>query len=989
MKITPFLICFLVLALNSQPAFSQQWQVLDKKFETLQAEKKYHEALVVAEKTIETAEKEFKIDSREYHKSLKNMAESYQGLEQWDNALEYYKELMRREISRIAKIDLTMSSTIQSIISLYGYLYDKKSATSVYQQATTRLSQLEQVDNTIYTELSDYYTRVVMSQAPPTVAQAVEMTSRLTGADLSSMNEYAAEYSQDKTIQQGQRQSPSSAADQGNSSLQQLVDTCAKNKQYSNFSGGIESCKELYDLRKKMGLQNTIEHARTCYDLGYFHMLSSKYQGSIEYYQEGIELWERNGFGKNEEYVEALYNVSASLQVNQEYDKGETLLLKAEKVAVGLDSNKNSLYPGILAMLAAIQRVHGDYAVAEKTYDRYRDYYRAKNDTSPAVWLNYYLGVGFVYEALGKWQEADRVYLLYNKASIDLINELFKYVTLSSEKKVALSFVGFKYNQDFYYSYCRKRKKHNPQLIDQMYNNELLEKGLVMRTLKRKTERILNSGDPRLISDFEQWLNVRKKLAKLSLLPVSDRRESAADLETKAAQLETSIQAKLLDGDLKRETLKLDWQDVQKKLLVNEAAIEFVKFQEFDINKQEWTDKILYGALIIRPGYEHPRLVNLFEQDEFQQFLDDTREPSPFEQVRRMYTWLPGKYNGQYKGDTLYKHVWSPLEPHLEGVKKIYYSPTGLLHKISFSAIPIAEKKTLIGKYNLQQLSSTGLLTEQRPSFYFSKEDQALLFGGILYDLEANMLKPGAKKQTKEKSELFIRDRSFDWTRSGSTGGAWPYLAGSLEEVRQIDTLLSSSGRKSQLMTREDALEERFKQTGKSHPAIIHIATHGFFFPSQREKKKERMVGLQANDQVDPDEAFKRSGLLFAGANNTWLGKHLADGLEDGVLTSYEISKLNLTKTKLVVLSACETGLGDLAGGEGVYGLQRAFKLAGVDNIIMSLWQIPDTQTAELMNSFYSQWLGGKDLHEAFHTAQQLMAEKYEPYFWGAFVLLE
>jgi len=109
----------------------------------------------------------------------------------------------------------------------------------------------------------------------------------------------------------------------------------------------------------------------------------------------------------------------------------------------------------------------------------------------------------------------------------------------------------------------------------------------------------------------------------------------------------------------------------------------------------------------------------------------------------------------------------------------------------------------------------------------------------------------------------------------------------------------------------------------------------------------------------------------------------------NGVLTSHEISKLNLRKTKLVVLSACETGLGDLGGGEGVYGLQRAFKLAGVDNIIMSLWQIPDIQTAELMNVFYSEWVGGKELREAFHTAQQLMSEKYEPYFWGAFVLLE
>ncbi len=737
-----------------------------------------------------------------------------------------------------------------------------------------------------------------------------------------------------------------------------------------------------------MGQQNSIEYARTCYDLGYFHLLSSKHNGSIQYYQEGIDLWERNNFERNEEYIQALYNLVLSLQVNQKYDSVENLLLKAEKIAVGFVTGNESLYPGILAMLAELQRKKGDYAAAEKTYGRYHDYYTAGENSNPAVWLNYYLGLGLVYEGLGKWADADDVYLQYNKATIELINESFKYVTVSSEKQVALSFVGFKYNQDFFYSYCQKRGEYNAKLIGQMYNNELLVKGLVMRTLQRKMLQIYNSGDQKLINDFEEWIDVRQKLAKLSLLPMGDRKESVAGLESKIGQLETRIHATLLGSDFSKESIKLNWQDVQQELLPDEAAIEFLQFQEFDIISQKWTDRVLYGALIIKAGNEHPQFVNLFDRDEFQQFLDDTREPSPFDQVRRMYTWLPGQYGGQYKGDTLYRLVWEPIESHLEGVKKIYYSPAGLLHKISFNAVPIAENKTLIGKYNLHQLSSTGLLTEGKSSFFFSKEDQALLFGGIVYDLESAILANNTKDE-KGKSRIFIRDRSFDWTRSGDIGGSWPYLKGSLKEVQQINVLLNSNGRLSQVITNENAIEERFKEVSKSHPQIIHIATHGFFFPSQKEKKKERMVGLQNNDQVDSEEAFKRSGLLFAGANNTWLGKYLPDGNEDGVLTSYEISKLNLRKTKLVVLSACETGLGDLGGGEGVYGLQRAFKLAGVDNIIMSLWQIPDIQTAELMNLFYSEWVGGKELREAFHTAQQLMSEKYEPYFWGAFVLLE
>jgi len=594
-----------------------------------------------------------------------------------------------------------------------------------------------------------------------------------------------------------------------------------------------------------------------------------------------------------------------------------------------------------------------------------------------------------VYEKLGKWQEADKVYLQYNMATIDLVNESFKYATLASEKQVALNFVGFKYNQDFFYSYCLKRQGHNPELIDQMYNTELLVKGLVIRTLQKKTQRIQNSGDPQLINDFERWLTVRQKLAKLTLLPVSDRRENVADLEMEIARLETGIHAKLLDDGFGEDSIKLDWQDVQQKLSANEAAIEFLQFQEFDIVNQEWTGSIRYGALIIRPEFKHPRFIKLFAQKEFQQFLDDTREPSPFDQVRRMYTWLPGKYEGKFKGDVLYNLVWKSIDSHLEGVEKIYYSPAGILNKISFNAIPLAENKTLINKYDLHLLSTTGLLSQQRSPVYFSKENQALLLGGIVYDLEAKTTDLGAGEVKDEKSDLFIQDRSFDWTRSKENGSSWPYLQGSLEEVQEIDTLLKASNRKTELLTAEDAMEERFKRAGKNNHEVIHIATHGFFFPSQSKKKKERMVGLQSSEQVDPDEAFKRSGLLFAGANNTWLENYLPEGREDGILTSYEISKLNLSKTKLVVLSACETGLGELGGGEGVYGLQRAFKLAGVDSIIMSLWQIPDVQTAELMKMFYSEWMDDKDLAEAFHIAQQRMSEKYESYFWGAFVLLE
>jgi CHAT domain-containing protein len=135
-----------------------------------------------------------------------------------------------------------------------------------------------------------------------------------------------------------------------------------------------------------------------------------------------------------------------------------------------------------------------------------------------------------------------------------------------------------------------------------------------------------------------------------------------------------------------------------------------------------------------------------------------------------------------------------------------------------------------------------------------------------------------------------------------------------------------------------------------------------------------------------------RSGLILAGANHAWAtGKPLRPGMEDGILTAYEISQMNLSNTELVVLSACETGLGDIQGNEGVYGLQRAFKIAGAKYLIMSLWQVPDKQTSLLMTTFYKKWLEEKmKIPAAFRAAQKELREAgLDPYQWAGFVLVE
>jgi len=190
-----------------------------------------------------------------------------------------------------------------------------------------------------------------------------------------------------------------------------------------------------------------------------------------------------------------------------------------------------------------------------------------------------------------------------------------------------------------------------------------------------------------------------------------------------------------------------------------------------------------------------------------------------------------------------------------------------------------------------------------------------------------------------------------------------------------------------------NASEESFKAlSGNNSPEIIHLATHGFFFPDpKKQKRKDDLLFQQLNDSpyTRADNPLMRSGLLFAGANTVWTGDEIPGYLEDGVLTAYEVSGLNLFNTKLVTLSACETGLGDIQGTEGVYGLQRSFKMAGVDYLIMSLWQVPDKETQEFMTLFYKNLTSGQPIAEAFRNTQKTMHKKYEPFYWAGFVLLQ
>jgi len=466
--------------------------------------------------------------------------------------------------------------------------------------------------------------------------------------------------------------------------------------------------------------------------------------------------------------------------------------------------------------------------------------------------------------------------------------------------------------------------------------------------------------------------------------PLAEQTE-LTELENQADKLDKELTQKSQLYKQSQEALQVKWQDVQKGLKENEAAIEFVSFKYYS-NKSIYTDSTLYYALVLKKNAAYPELIPLFEQRQLDSLFTVSKK------VNQLYTYqlshdvdkTPTKELNY--GEKLYRLVWKPLEGSLQNIKSIYYSPAGSLNKVAFAAIPVDSTLLLSDKYELYQVTNTREIINRNSQSSSAK--QAALFGGIQYELTetvASQVQPIATATMSLRS-VFVPDS----TTTRSTG--FGYLRGTADEVNTISQNFTKNGFTCQLFTGTAASEANFKKLSEKNTDIIHIATHGFYLPVEDTKQKDfRFMGLNDNHRnVIYHNPLLRSGLALSGANRVWKGDTIPNTWEDGILTSQEISQLNLTKTDLVVLSACETGLGDVKGSEGVFGLQRAFKMAGVQTLIMSLWKVPDMQTSQLMQGFYKYWLGGMSKHDAFKKAQkEVRALNPNPYYWAAFIMLD
>ncbi len=754
--------------------------------------------------------------------------------------------------------------------------------------------------------------------------------------------------------------------------------------------GNQEKAEPLYleakSIREKALGKEHPDYATSLENLSTLYHKMGNYEKAEQLSLEVRSILEKALGKEHPDYAWCLTGLAILYMNMGNYEKAEPLYVEAKTIFEKALGKEHPDYATSLNNLAILYMNMGNYEKAEPLYVEAKTILEKALGIESPPYAQSLLNLADIYEIQNRFAESAP--LLTQKFALDQVR-LSKAISFLSERELASYTATFQTDGERLESYVLARLtpramgaevKQLGTLPALIYDHALFYKGFLLTAAAQLNA--TSDGTPESKEMSLSLKSYRRRLAAEYAKPIAERK-NVAELEEKANLAEKELARTVTAYTEAKRQVK--WEEVTSTLKKDEAAIEFVSF---NVNFPKMTDITMYAALLLKPGSKQPQFIPLFEEKSLDSLLHSKSERKA-DYVNSLYTLVDrGAIAIEAPKKSLFEILWKPLEKELANVKTIYFSPSGLLHRINLDAIPISETETLADKYQLIELNSTRQLVI--PTQLKNVNNDAALYGGIQFEQDSTVQNIEPLTASRSRGEL-----SFNSIDSTLRGGTWNYLAGTDREVNTIDKVMQISGVKTSVKKGYEATEESFKNLGSntsSSPRILHIATHGYFFSDPKSNSQKSVV----NSQTEPvfkisDHPMLRSGLIMAGGNAAWQGKQTLEGREDGILTAYEISQMNLSNTELVVLSACETGLGEIQGNEGVYGLQRAFKIAGAKYLIMSLWQVPDKQTSLLMTTFYKKWLEIKmSIPDAFHAAQKELREVgLDPYQWAGFVLVE
>ncbi len=872
---------------------------------------------------------------RDYAWSLHNLGSLYLDMGYYEKAESLYQQAMQIREKNPGKLSVDYGYSLNHLAILNMHLGNYKKSEQLHLEALHTFQQVYKNNHPdiawVTGNLGNLYERMgIMSKAEDYVLQTLEIRQKIFGKN--------------------------------NSDYAFALTALGRILQYKGEYKKAEECfLESQTIREKVYGINTIDHVNCLANLAFLYdeMNSDKAE---QFWLKSYSLSDSLKFQDPENFAKNLLDLGSFYLNHQDYLQADHYLSLASQRISDIFGKHHALYANVLDNLTELNIV--------------------KKNFKDAITLS---------------KESSTIHKqeLLNARSHLSENELGQYLN------------RFKYKLNLDYILAGSISEY----AEYAYNNTLLYKNFLLQNVKRISN--IHSKDSSEIVLLKDLKSYQRALGMEFEKPI-DRRTQIKKLQQNIEKIEKNLASRvtLFDKDQKEPTCK----DLQKLLSKGQAAIEFIRYESILDSNAIYPQ---YAALLIKYGSDQVQFISLCNEKQLSELINfESARKSDF--VNELYSIRQrGASRLQKEKLSLYACIWKPMENYLSDIQTIFVASSGMIFRINLDAIPIRENIVLADQFHLINLQSTKQISSALKRSKLNNKD-AILFGGLEYtdSSSINSRDQNSLDNTRRKAT------TIDSKDEESDDEYWEFLPGTEREVSVIEKILMNSGFKTQKLIGFNGTESSFKKLGslnRESPALIHIATHGYFYSDIDRNNSTSEVSNQdsadtnvLNDQPigtskirstnqnelgkKSESIFKisehpmlRSGLILSGGNPGWKGNQLLDDQENGILTAYEISQMNLSNTELVVLSACETGLGDIQGNEGVYGLQRAFKIAGAKYLIMSLWQVPDKQTSLLMTTFYKEWLeNNMDIPDAFHAAQKELRDSgLDPYQWAGFVLVE
>ncbi|HPE97525.1 MAG TPA: tetratricopeptide repeat protein, partial [Chitinophagales bacterium] len=968
----------------------------------------YSSALPLYQKSMEIRRNVLGNHHPDFAISLNNLAFIYKCIGEYDTALPLYQESLKINYQTYGEHHQEYAISLDNLAGLYQALGEYDSALPLYQQA------LEIRGNVLGEQHPDYATSLNnlasffrllnnFDLALPLYQQALEIRGNVLGdshpqyvmslSNLASLYQDLADYSSALPLYQKSMEIGKNALGEKHPDYALILNNLGNlYHEMGDYASALPLYQQALEIRGKVLGELHPDYATSLGNLAGLYQDLGDYSSALPLYQKSMEICKRTYGNQHPAYALSLNNLAVLYQLIGDYTLALPLYQESHSIYKKIFGTQNLDYAMSLNNLSVLYQYVGDYSSAlpliqesieirrQILGDMHPDYgmslnnlavlYESTEDYSSAI-PPYLESLEVIKKTYGDRHPKSALILTnlglcyYNLGEINLADSfLLCAIDIYLDRaKMSSRFLGEQQQKKYWNKYSELLQLIQSFCVDgssltaqrPLILNMLLEsQSYILKEKTRLNLEVSSSSDSAVIKLYNEYLLKGQTLFAIESLPFADRKIDSDSLRKIVMQLEEQLtlvgSEKLNIQHLKPPT----WEEISTNLNPDEVAIVYSHFNYYTLN--DWTDMQVYVAYVITPGCLAPSLVPLFEEKWLTTLLDSAR----------------GDLNALYSydrvdsyGDDLWRLIWKPLDSFLLGAKHVYFSATGLLNGINLTAIPngIDEKNLpMLVNYDMYQFINIGSVLD---SILIRKEylnGPITAFGGLNYDISD-------KEWLHSITDRSIVSRGSDFYSSDSNRSGYKFLPYAFKEVEAIANIAREHNTRVQLFTGNDGLEEQYRQlAGESSPVVLHLATHAVFLEDVHDEIV--LSGFDRYQYSAEKDPMYRSRLMLSGANRILKGGKLPEGVLDGILTANDVSTITLPNTELVVLSACQTGVGDYDASEGVYGLQRAFKMVGVDNIIMTLNEVNDASTSAFMITYYEKLINGISYHDAFRETQ-------------------